>query len=156
MNVGRVDFVVVSCGNYVWAFGGRNVEKEVLNSSEFYDEIKNKWTITIPMIEGRCSHSAVDHLNIIYFIGGRNETSKLQSAEVFDTITQQFSLMKSMEVPRSLFAATISGEKIYCFGGRNDRGFLDSVKSFNFITEEWKTEKTFSEKKVVLLQLLCT
>ena len=33
MNVGRKDLVVVSCGNYIWAFGGRKDEGEVLNSS---------------------------------------------------------------------------------------------------------------------------
>ena len=102
------------------------------------------------MIERRCSHSAVAHLNKIYLIGGRNETSKLNSAEVFDTVTQQFSSMKSMEVPRSWFAATISSEKIYCFGGKNYRGYLDSVESFNLITEEWKKEKNLPEKKSCL------
>ena len=147
MNVGRVDFVVVSCGNLIWTFGGLNVEGEVLNSSEFYEEKKNKWTMTTPMIEKRRSHSAVAHLNNIYLIGGKNETSTLNSAEVFDIVTQQFSLMKSMEVPRGCFAATISGEKIYCFGGLSDSAYLDSVESFNLITEEWKTEKNLFEKK---------
>ena len=53
MNVGRECFVVVLCGNHIWAFCGRNVEGEVLNSSEFYDEKKEKWTMTTSMIEIR-------------------------------------------------------------------------------------------------------
>ena len=99
------------------------------------------------MIERRCSHSVVAHLNNIYLIGGNNGTLTLNSAEVFNIVTQQFSLMKSMEVPRFWFAAAISGEKIYCFGGSNDKGCLNLVQSFNLITEEWKKEKNLPEKK---------
>ena len=98
--------------------------------------------MTAQMIEKRCSHSAVVHLNKIYLIGGKNETSILNSAEVFDIDTQQFSLMKSMEVPRCSFAATIIGEKIYCFDGDRFRSY---VEWFNLITEEWKTEKKISK-----------
>ena len=97
MNVKRKNFLVVSCRNYIWAFGGRNAEGEVLNSSEFYDENKEKWTMTTLVIKRRFSHSAVANLNNIYLIGGKNETLTLNSAEVFNIVTQQFSLMKSMK-----------------------------------------------------------
>ena len=67
--------------------------------------------MSTPMVERKCSHSAVAFGSKIHLICGKNETSSLNSAEVFDVVTQQFSLMKSMEVPRRSFTATISGEK---------------------------------------------
>ena len=98
------------------------------------------------MIEKRCWHSAVAHLDNIYVLGGCVENF-LNTAEVFNTETQQSSLIKPMEIPRQKFAATISGEKIYCLGGFNVRGCTDSIESYNVITRKWKKEKNLPQKK---------
>ena len=51
MNVQRKALAVVSCGEYLWAFGGSNHEDEALNSSEIYDENKDMWTMSNPSSE---------------------------------------------------------------------------------------------------------
>ena len=70
MNVQRKALAVVSCGEYLWAFGGSNHEDEALNSSKIYDENKDMWTMSIPMIERRSCHSAVAFRSYIYVLGG--------------------------------------------------------------------------------------
>merc|ERR1739838_294614 len=162
MNVSRGRFVVVSCNEKLWVFGGWNDEGEHFNSTEFYDEKKDKWTMSTPMNEKRREHSAVAFLDKIYILGGRNGTSyTLNTAEVFDTVTQQFTFISPMSTPRRTFAASITGEKIFCFGGYkgkflfsveifyylyNGNVGLDSVESFNVITGEWKSEKNLSQR----------
>merc|ERR1739838_1061913 len=125
MNVARKWFVVVSCNEKLWVFGGENDEGEYLNSTEFYDEKKDKWTMSTPMNEKRCRHSAVAFRDKIYILGGWNKTSVLNTAEVFDTVTQQFTFISPMSTPRHLFAAAITGEKLFCFGGYNLGKHLD-------------------------------
>merc|ERR1739838_1260373 len=117
MNVARESFVVVSCGEKIWSFGGLSDKGEHLNSNEFYDEKKDKWTMSSPMNEKRSEHSAVAFRDKIYILGGSNGTSVLNTAEVFDTVTQQFTFVSPMPTPRGTFAAVITGVKINCFGG---------------------------------------
>ena len=145
MKVARRDFVVVSCGKYLWALDGTSKEWEALHSVEFYDVKKIDWKMSIPMITKRYSHSAVAFRNKIYVLGGKNKTS-LDSAETFDTLTKQWTSIKSMNVPRRLFAAAVSGENIYCFGGLGKNKMLDSAESFNMITGVWKRERNFPQR----------
>ena len=145
MNVARDMFEVVSCGEMIWAFGGENDKGEYLNSTEFYDEKEDKWTVSSLMNEKRSQHSAVAFRDNIYILGGMNKTSYLNTAEVFDTEMQQFTIVSSMLTPRRMFAAAITGEEIYCFGGYNGQ-VVDLVESFNMINGEWKPEKNLSQK----------
>ena len=141
MNAPRSHFVAVSSGDFIWAFGGLHD-----NSTEFYDEKKDVWTMTTPMIEERHSHSAVAFRHNIYVLGGWNGFY-LNTAEIFDTLTHQFSSMQSMEIPRMDFAATVNGNYIYCLGGFYPNGYADSVESFNMITGEWKNEENLPQRK---------
>ena len=149
MNVVRVSFAVVSCGKFMWAFGGWNDGGDILKSVEFYNEEEDLWKISTPMNEGRSDHAAVAFRNKIYVLGGWNGT-RIKTVELFDPIVKQFSLITPMLSRRCKFAATISGEKIYCFGGWISRGsreiYQDSVESFDMIAEEWGTEKNMPEK----------
>jgi len=149
MNIERRWFVVVSCGGFMWASGGKNDINERLNSTEFYDEKNDKWTMSSPMNEKRSSHSAVAFRDKIYILGGVNSTY-LNTAEIFDTTTQQFTSISPMSHPRIQFAVAISGEKIFCFGGENSDSTIDSVESFNMKTGEWKSEKKLSQASCAL------
>ena len=57
-------------------------------------QVVDKWTMSTPMIERRCSHSAVASLNDVYVLGGKSETPSLNCVEVFHTVMKQFSLIK--------------------------------------------------------------
>ena len=80
MNEARLDFQVVSCGKYVWAIGGQN-KRGVLNTTEYYDDIIDKWTKSTPMIQKRLRHSAVTFRENVYLIGGYDGCRGLRSAE---------------------------------------------------------------------------
>ena len=51
MKVERVSFPVVSCVKYMLAFGGRDISLTVLNSTEYYNNIIDVLTLSIPMKE---------------------------------------------------------------------------------------------------------
>ena len=149
MNDQRRSFAVVSCGEYIWAFGGRDPKDEALDSIEFYDERNDLWTLSFPMFSERFDHSAVAFRNNVYLLGGKNGQTSLNSIEVFDTVAEQITCIRPLKFPRSYFGAAISGEKIYCFGGFTN-GYLDSVESFNMITWERKKEKKLPQKVTCL------
>ena len=139
MNVERISFAAVSCGEHIWVFGGCDFKNKSLDSSEFYDENKAMWKMSTPMTQGRSMHSAVAFRSNIYLLGGLED-----QVEIFDTVMQQFTRIRSMRFSRCYFGATISGEKIYCLGGY-ENGAFDSVDSFNLITREWKREATLPQ-----------
>ena len=93
MNIARDLFEVVSCGEMKWAFGGENDKREYLNSTEFYEEKEDNWTMSSPMNEKKSQHSAVVFRDNFYIFGGMNKTLYLNTAEVFDTVMQQFTFV---------------------------------------------------------------
>ena len=126
-------------------FGCCDSSNKLLDSSEFYDENKDMWTMSTPMIQRRSRHSAVAFRSNIYLSGCTEDQVKIITAVIFDTVTQQFTRIRSMRFSCCCFGATISYEKIYCFGGyKND--IRDAVDSFNMVTREWKRETTLSQK----------
>ena len=144
MKISRFIFRVVSCGKFIWAFGGLGTDLQTLNSAEFYDEVADEWTLTSSMIEKRSEHAAVAFRDRIFVIGGRNdEVGVFSSAEVFDIKTRQFTALARMTTPRFRFAAAISGYKLFCFSGYHNRVWdsTNAVESFNIYTEEWKEEE---------------
>jgi len=139
MNIARINFQVVSCGKLIWAIGGGNFNG-TLNTTEYFDDINNKWTNSTPMIERREDHSAVAFREKIYIIGGYSymygRLNFSRFAEVLDSKTKQFTAIMNPNVRRFQFAAAISEHKLYCFGG--DRA--DTVESFDLYKEEWLEE----------------
>ena len=139
MKEAREEFQIVSCGKFIWAIGGDSLDG-ILRSTEYYDEVIDKWTLSTPMLEKRCDHSAVAFRDKIYVLGGYNwEVGRLRTAEVLDTKTKQFSFIKPMKTRRCRFAAAISDHKLYCFGGI---GRFHQLESFNLYSEKWKKENT--------------
>ena len=51
----RIYFQIVSSWTFIWAIGGR-CKNRVLHSTEYYDEVVNKWTLSTPMLEKRTRH----------------------------------------------------------------------------------------------------
>ena len=150
MKVDRIDFPVVSCGKYMWALGGKNSSLNSLNSTEYYDNITDEWTLSTPMKEKRFYHASVAFRDNILVIGGWNSIDDpLNTAEILDTKLNQFSSLKSMRVPRYSLAATISGNKLYCFNGftNNDEHseVRRPVESFNLYTICWHEEDEVDE-----------
>ena len=149
MGEARRSFAMVSCGNHLWALGGRDNNLQTLKSAEYYDVSVDEWKFSANMIQGRCFHSAVAYQDKIFVVGGSKTIGTIRnSAEMLDTITGQFSMIKSMRVQREMFAAAISGSKIYCFGGSDGKfGNLDSVESYDVFTGDWMDEGKVPPRK---------
>ena len=69
MNEARYDFQVITCGKYIWTFGGWGKMKP-LNTIEYYDDIIHNFTKSIPMVRKRLVHGAVAFHKNIYVIWG--------------------------------------------------------------------------------------
>ena len=142
MNEARYCFPVVSCGKYVWALGGivdttrkhKDKKMKCSNSTEVYDTNKDKWTVSVNMLECRHDHVAVAFRDKIYIFGE-------STAEVLDTTLLQSTAIVMMRNICNLGPITVCGKKIYIFGGRTYRSKGETpVCSYNMKTEQWIEE----------------
>ena len=139
MNEKRSDFQLVTAGKYMWAIGGVGT-RVVVNTTEYYDEITDKWEKSSPMIKHRTSHSAVAFGETIYVIGGYGGIhggTVLSSAEIFDIASQQWTSISSMKFPRSRFGAALNANKLYCFSGERTGA---SVEYYDVYRRVWVEE----------------
>ena len=116
-NEARIALQVVSCGKHLWEFGGMGHCQTSLNTTEYYDDVTDKWTKSNSTIEKRRGHRAVAFRQEVYVIGGDGGHALLSSAEKLDTTTGQWTALRSMAVGRFSFGAAITEHKLYCFGG---------------------------------------
>ena len=77
----------------------------VLNSTKYFDDIINKWTLSTSMIDKRLGHSVVAFREKIYILKGHS----LEVGDLLDTKTMQLTVMKPMQIPRLIFATATSG-----------------------------------------------
>ena len=138
MNEARTDFQVVSLGKYIWAIGGEGQGGSVLNITEYYDDVTDKWTNSNPMIEKRHGHSAVAFREEIFVIGGEDGFGRLSSAEKLNTTTEQWTAISSMKVVRAFFGAAINENKLYCFG--DNVSIEAKVEYFDLYRGTWMEE----------------
>ena len=142
MNEARLEFQMVSCGKYIWVLGGKTLFGSVLNTTEYYDDVNDKWTMFNPMIEERYGHSAVAFREDVYVVGGHDGVKFLRSSEKLDTTNRQWTAISSMKIPRGFFGAAINEHKLYCFGG--NLGRETKVEYLNLYSGDWIEEGVIS------------
>eukprot|EP00548_Thalassiothrix_antarctica_P020350 CAMPEP_0194185280 /NCGR_PEP_ID=MMETSP0154-20130528/41941_1 /TAXON_ID=1049557 /ORGANISM="Thalassiothrix antarctica, Strain L6-D1" /LENGTH=700 /DNA_ID=CAMNT_0038903499 /DNA_START=142 /DNA_END=2244 /DNA_ORIENTATION=+ len=109
---------------------------------------KRTWSpLSDQMNEGRSNFGAVAINNIMYVVGGENDTGTLTSIEKFSD--GKWSLLPAMKKPRRYCAVSVVEHFLVVVGGDNggeeagdDICVYDSCILFNTLTEEWCDELT--------------
>ena len=140
-------FFLVEGGN-VYAFGGRNVDGNVLSSGEKYDPLINKWTYVAKMGEKRFDFGIVSIKDNIYILGGCNsDFEPLSTVEVFNIFTNTFRELPDMNVKRRWFSCVALGRTIYVIGGELYDKMFESIECFDTLTETWYSSSPLREKR---------
>ena len=76
----------------------KHKENQVLNSTEYYDDVRDERIISTTMVKKRFRHNAVALRENIYVVGGWNfDDGYLSTAVIFDTKTRQITSIPSVQ-----------------------------------------------------------
>ena len=123
----RVVLATALSGNYVYAFGGRNVSV-YKNTVYRYDISADEWsTVTsTPQNIGWCK--AAVYGNYIYLAGGYNGTNILKTVYLYDIANNTWASATDMPEPRFGGAFSIAGNKlVYVAGASGNYTLSNSV-----------------------------
>jgi len=114
-----------------------------LDVLECFDPHTLTWSILSPLSVPKSGLGAAYIDNMLYIIGGRNNTSSgnidTASVDRYDPLRDEWKPAKPLSVPRNrLGVATIDGY-IYAIGGGNGNTFHTSVERYDPKQDEWKT-----------------
>ena len=150
LEVARQEFTLVAdkaalSNRNLYAIGGFNSEKGILDSIEKYDAQSKKWRIVKHMakeleIQGLKAHQTIALPDCILIMGGYDGTKYSNSVWKFDTVTLSISSLPPMHIARASFKAVLSHNchYIYAIGGFNDdSGPMSSVERFDLVSSTW-------------------
>jgi N-acetylneuraminic acid mutarotase len=131
-------------GTWIYALGGSDGNQNVA-TVEAYDTTKKKWTPIPPMPTERGFLAATSHNNLLYALGGGDNTTLLLDAHaVFNPATNAWSQLPPMPTGRMGHAAvTGSDGLIYTIGGAVGApsfAVVATVEAYNPRSGHWSTK----------------
>jgi len=138
-------FVIGGCGKRFEAKA--RAGKEILNTVEIYDPVRNCWMETTGMSSQRQGAAAVTLRGLLYVVGGYNgskfgNNGILNSVEVYDPATSRWQGAPAMKHRRQEPVAAELNGKLYVAGGWDGSNRLSSVECFDYTTATWSQVST--------------
>ena len=111
-----------------------------LNRVDKYSPRLDEWKEVASMKTSRASHCAVVVENLIYVLGGRDNSVCHKSIECFNASTNHWTDRPSMNVARQFAGAAVSCGKIFIAGGYSYTDFRSvegSCEMFDPVQDQW-------------------
>ena len=148
---------VASLDGYVYVIGGTVTDfrldvMEVTAQCHRFDVAKDEWSQIASMLTPRTEFATVVLNNVIYAVGGSDNTGhSLSSMEFYNVEEDNWRYTSSMNELREGLAAAGHRGHVIVVGGmtarpNEDKLLLDSVESYNPSTNEWKLKADFPLK----------
>ncbi|XP_030646596.1 gigaxonin [Chanos chanos] len=147
MSVGRIGHGVVTAEGYLFAIGGMDENKTVLNSGEKYDPETNTWTPIPPMKQARQNFGIAELDGMVYVLGGEDEDRELLTVEVYDPHCKTWSFQTSMTMVRKFGCCATMKKRLYVMGGGSYGKLYDSVECFDPKTQQWTALCPLKERR---------
>ncbi|XP_073227282.1 kelch-like ECH-associated protein 1 [Porites lutea] len=129
-------------GPTVMFFAGGYLRRS-LDVLECFDPLSLTWTTLSPLSLPKSGLGAAYIDNMLYIIGGRNNTSSgnidTASVERYDPLRDEWRTVKSLSVPRNRLGVAICEGCIYAIGGGNGNSCHVSVERYDPKQDEWTT-----------------
>eukprot|EP00927_Polykrikos_kofoidii_P056158 TRINITY_DN50322_c0_g1_i1.p1 TRINITY_DN50322_c0_g1~~TRINITY_DN50322_c0_g1_i1.p1 ORF type:complete len:418 (-),score=60.76 TRINITY_DN50322_c0_g1_i1:275-1528(-) len=133
----------------LYVCGGRDEQREPLNSVERLRTDGTTWEPVAPMAEQRAGAAAAAVAGRLYVCGGAFGAQMLSSAERFDPKAQipTWEFLPAMTSRRAYVAAAAVAGRLHVFGGNDGAQCLSSAEQFNPATGTWFPLPTMSERR---------
>ena len=135
----------------LYAVGGRNERKQVMDNIERYDSKEDRWEcVQHPMKTARY-FLAVGVLGAkLYIVGGVDKkNASLACAECYDSVTGSWTQVASMSQKRYGCGAGVLNGKLYVVGGTVEKNgdYLDSVERYDPVNDSWEVVAPMSTSR---------
>jgi len=168
MPTARYGIGTSSIGTNIYAVGGRNEDRAILNILEIYDTLIDSWIESASMPSWRAWLSTSELNGKIYAIGGETAgPSQVDSVEIYDPATDSWTRGLGMPTARAGLSTSVVNGKIYAIGGQTVRLPWDQVEYFSLLeiydpaTDSWTrgqdmpTQRSALSTSVLIFRLFC-
>uniref|UniRef100_A0A2K6DZB2 Kelch-like protein 20 n=1 Tax=Macaca nemestrina TaxID=9545 RepID=A0A2K6DZB2_MACNE len=150
----RTSVGVAVLGGFLYAVGGQDgvsclniVERKRLNAHllvflfptvERYNPQENRWHTIAPMGTRRKHLGCAVYQDMIYAVGGRDDTTELSSAERYNPRTNQWSPVVAMTSRRSGVGLAVVNGQLMAVGGFDGTTYLKTIEVFDPDANTWR------------------
>uniref|UniRef100_A0A2I3T344 Kelch-like protein 20 n=1 Tax=Pan troglodytes TaxID=9598 RepID=A0A2I3T344_PANTR len=150
----RTSVGVAVLGGFLYAVGGQDgvsclniVERKWLNAHllvflfptvERYNPQENRWHTIAPMGTRRKHLGCAVYQDMIYAVGGRDDTTELSSAERYNPRTNQWSPVVAMTSRRSGVGLAVVNGQLMAVGGFDGTTYLKTIEVFDPDANTWR------------------
>uniref|UniRef100_A0A9J8CRW9 Kelch-like protein 20 n=1 Tax=Cyprinus carpio carpio TaxID=630221 RepID=A0A9J8CRW9_CYPCA len=150
----RTSVGVAVLGGYLYAVGGQDgvsclniVERYytaecilivILLAVERYNPQENRWHTVAPMGTRRKHLGCAVYQDMIYSVGGRDDTTELSSAERYNPRTNQWSPVVAMTSRRSGVGLAVVNGQLMAVGGFDGTTYLKTIEVYDPDANTWR------------------
>mmetsp|Transcript_30951 Transcript_30951/g.72361 ORF Transcript_30951/g.72361 Transcript_30951/m.72361 type:complete len:593 (+) Transcript_30951:121-1899(+) len=135
----------------LYAVGGRNEQKQVMDNIEVYDSREDSWQrVEHPMKTARYFLAVGVLKNRLYIVGGVDKrNSSLKTAECYDCETGTWASVASMGQARYGCGAGVLDGRLYVVGGTQEKNgdYLETVERYDCETDTWERVASMSTSR---------
>nr|CAB3259385.1 kelch-like protein 12 [Phallusia mammillata] len=125
-----------TCREKIYVTGG--YDHQCLSSCEEFDIQNSKWMSISNMRQARYVHATVVLNDMVYCIGGVNNTTfHFSSCECYDVRSGKWNVIAPRNEARSGLASVVLDGKIYAIGGRDDGKRISTVETYIPEANKW-------------------
>ena len=122
--------------------GGLDNISYMMQSTEMYDPIKNKWTPLPDMPQSVSWFSGAALNNNVYISGGIEDGHIVSNVWRFASAKRQWHEVSSLLMPRARHSSTALSDKLYVIGGVSLAGnchvvAIENIEAYDAITDQW-------------------
>ncbi|AFZ80049.1 kelch repeat domain containing protein [Theileria equi strain WA] len=137
MRTERIYFGSGVLNNFLYVFGGQNLDYKALCDVEMYDRLRDSWHAAASLKQPRRNNGGISFENRLFCVGGFDGMNILDSVESYDVRMKNWIPMATLKVPRSSAMVTHQNGSIYAIGGTNGER-LKSVERYDLRKNEWE------------------
>uniref|UniRef100_A0A3B4B2J2 Kelch-like protein 20 n=1 Tax=Periophthalmus magnuspinnatus TaxID=409849 RepID=A0A3B4B2J2_9GOBI len=147
MSTRRLGVAVAVLGGFLYAVGGSDGTSPcyfIVTSTCFYGTLErynpqeNRWHTVSPMGTRRKHLGCAVYQDMIYSVGGRDDTTELSSAERYNPRTNQWSPVVAMTSRRSGVGLAVVNGQLMAVGGFDGTTYLKTIEVYDPDANTWR------------------
>ncbi|ORM42280.1 Influenza virus NS1A-binding -like protein B [Babesia sp. Xinjiang] len=137
MQTPRMYFGAGVLNNFVYVFGGHNLDYKALCDTEMYDRLRDTWHSTASLKQARRNNGGCTLGDRLFCVGGFDGTSVLDSVESYDARMRNWIHVAPLNTPRSSPMIAQQNDMLYAMGGTCGER-LQSVERYDPRMNKWE------------------
>ncbi|CDR95630.1 kelch repeat and K+ channel tetramerisation domain containing protein, putative [Babesia bigemina] len=137
MQTARMYFGAGTLNNFVYAFGGHNLDYKALCETEMYDRLRDTWHTAASLNKARRNNGGCAFGDRLFCVGGFDGQSVLDSVESYDVRMRNWIHLAPLTTPRSSPMLAPQNGMLYALGGTSGER-LQSVERYDPRMNKWE------------------